>query len=223
MTRYYFGTLRLHLFNDYHELSVEELAGILRIPLYELGAILNGFSPKDFWIAITRRTDYTSKGAKASDIQNPCFRYAQKGMAYTLFGRSDITGVATQRELFFMYSMVQNHAINVVAFVADYLGRVGRADFGGISVGGIITQIAEHFGYHAVLLEDILVAGKNKIDMASLIQQGMISVAPNYYYVLIHQRFIIALSDPDKVSITDCENWLYVSVDPDTEEGRLRR
>jgi hypothetical protein len=47
----------------------------------------------------------------------------------------------------------------------------------------------------------------------------MIVVAPTYYFVLIHKRFIIALSDLDKVSITDCANWLYVSVDPDTKEG----
>jgi hypothetical protein len=94
-TRYYFGTLRFRLFNNYHELSVEELAAILCLPLNGPGAVPNGFSPKDFWIAITGRMDYSSKGAKASGIQNPCFRYAQKGLAYTLFGRGDSTGVAT--------------------------------------------------------------------------------------------------------------------------------
>jgi len=59
-TRYYFGTLRFRLFNNYHELSVEELAAILRLPLNEPGAVPDGFSPKDFWIAITGRTDYSS-------------------------------------------------------------------------------------------------------------------------------------------------------------------
>lgn len=118
-----------------------------------------------------------------------------------------------------MYSMVQNKAISVAAFAADYLGRVGRADSGGISVGGMITQIAEHFGYQAVLLEDTPIAGHTKIDMSALISQGMIDVAPTYYYVLIHKRFIIALPDPDRVAIIDCANWLYVSADPDAEEG----
>lgn len=138
-TTYYFGSLRFRLFNNYHELSMEKLAGILRLPLYGPGAVLDGLSPKDLWIAITWRTNYTSKGDKASDIQNPHFRYAHKGLAYTLFGRGDSMGVATQRELFFMYSMLQNKAINVVAFAADYLGRVGRVDSGGILVGGMIT------------------------------------------------------------------------------------
>lgn len=115
--------------------------------------------------------------------------------------------------------MAQNQTINVVAFAIDYLGRVGRADSGGISVGGMITQIAEHFGYHAVFLEETPVAGKTKIDMAALIQQCMIFVVHDYYFVLIHKRFIIALPNPDKLSIADCANWLYMSADPDTEEG----
>lgn len=47
----------------------------------------------------------------------------------------------------------------------------------------------------------------------------MISVAHDYYSVLIHKQFITALPNPDKVSIVDCANWLYVNVDPNTEEG----
>lgn len=126
--------------------------------------------------------------------------------------------MATQRELFFLYSMAHNQSINVPAFAADYLGRVGRADSDGISVGGMITQIIEHFGYHAVLLEETPVEGKIKIDMSDLIQQSMISIAHNYYSVMIHKRFIIALPNPDRVSIVDCANWLYVSVDLDEED-----
>lgn len=69
------------------------------------------------------------------------------------------------------------------------------------------------------MLEDTSGAGKTKLDMATLIQQGMISVAHDYYSILIHKWFILALSNPDRVSIIDCVNWLYVSVDHDSEEG----
>ena len=55
--------------------------------------------------------------------------------------------------------------------------------------------------------------------MSALISQGTIVVTPTYYYVLIHKRFIISLSDSDIVAITDCANWLYVSTNPDTNEG----
>lgn len=138
-TSYYYGTLRFRIFNDYHELYVEELSSIIRLPLYGPGAVPEGFAPQDFRTAITGRTDYTSKGAKASYIQNPCFHYAQKGMTYTLFGWGGSTGVTTQLEFFFLYSMAQNQAINVASIAVDYLGRVGRSDSGGISVEGMIT------------------------------------------------------------------------------------
>lgn len=48
ITKYYYGTLLLHIFNNDHELSVEELTGILRLPLYRPGAVPEGFSPQDF-------------------------------------------------------------------------------------------------------------------------------------------------------------------------------
>lgn len=89
-------------------------------------------------------------------------------------------GVTTQRELLFLYAMTHNQSINIATFAVDYLGGVGREDSSGIYVGGMITQIAEHFGYHAILLEETPVAGKIKIDMAALIQHGIISITNDY-------------------------------------------
>lgn len=83
----------------------------------------------------------------------------------------------------------------------------------------MITQIAEHFGYHTIFLEETPVAGKTKIDMSALIQQSMISITHDYYSVMIHKKFIIALHTLDRVSNADCANLLYVSVDPDAEDG----
>lgn len=83
----------------------------------------------------------------------------------------------------------------------------------------MITQIAEHFGYHAVFLDETHVAGMTKIDMSALIQQGMIYISRDYYSMVIHKRFNLALPNPDRVSISDCTNWLFVSADHDEEEG----
>jgi hypothetical protein len=121
-----------------------------------------------------------SKGAKASGIHNPCFRYAQKALAYTIFGHGDSTRVATQRELFFLYIMASQASINVAAFAADYLGRYGRATICDISIGGMITQIADHFGFGVALVDTPQVPGKSKLDMETLIQQGMIMVKQDY-------------------------------------------
>lgn len=47
----------------------------------------------------------------------------------------------------------------------------------------------------------------------------MISITHDYYSIMIHKRFIISLPNPNRVSVADCANWLYVSADPDAEEG----
>lgn len=167
--------MHFKLYNVDHKLTVEQLGEILRLPLYGPRAIPDSFDAKTFLLAITGRTNYVAKGAKTSGIQNPYIQYAQKVPAFTLFGRGNSTDVATQRELLFLFAMENRVALSVAAFAADYLGRVGRAAHGGISTRGIITQIAHHFGYDPVALNETLVSGKNKLDMNTLVQQGMIS------------------------------------------------
>lgn len=134
-------------------------------------------------------------------IQNLCFRYVQKGLAYTLFGRGDSIGVATQRELFFLHAMANNEIINVVAFVTNYLGRVVGVPTEGISVGDMITQIAEHLRYGLNLSSDNPVIDKAKTDMESLIHQGMIVVTNNSYSLMSHGRFVLELHPPSRVLI----------------------
>lgn len=181
-------------------------------PLYGPRAVPDSFDVKTFWLAIMGKSDYASKGAKAFGINNPCFRYAQKVSAFTLFGRGDSTGVATQRELFFLFSMENRVAVSIVAFAADYLGLVGRASQWGISIGGIITQIAHHFGYDPAALNETPVAGKHKLDMNTLVQQGMISQISDYYALMSSGQFIMALPDPARISISNTADWLYESV-----------
>lgn len=213
----YYGTLHIRLFNTNLELSVDELGSILKLPIVGPGTVPDTFAPAEFWTAITGNVEYISKGEKASGIHNPCFRYAQKALAYTMFGRGDSTDVTTQRELFFLYSMAAQTPINVAAFAVDYLGRVGRATSGNISVGGMITQIADHFRFGVVLAEAPQVPGKNKLDMAALIQQGMIEVKQDYYSLICQKSHVLALPAYDFISITNIANWLYEC--PDMDEG----
>lgn len=50
-----------------------------------------------------------------------------------------------------MHAMVNEEPVNVAAFAADHLGTMGRASSGVISMGGMITQIAEWCGCRPVL------------------------------------------------------------------------
>lgn len=211
-TMYYDGTMHFMLYNVDHELTIEHLGDILRLPLYGPGAVTNSFDAKMLWLAIIGRTNYVAKGAKPSGIQNPCFRYAQKVLAFTLFGRGDSTGVATLRELFFLFAMENRVAVSIAAFAVDYLGRVGRVAQGRISIRGIITQIAHHFEYDPGALNETPVSGKNKLDINALVQQGIISQISYYYALMSSNQFIMALPDPARISISKTANWLYESV-----------
>lgn len=151
-------------------------------------------------------------------IQNPYFWHAQKGLTYTLFGRGDSTKVATERELFFLHAMENNVIINVAAFAVSYLGIVARAPTRGIFVGVMITQIAEHLEYGLNFSSDTPVAGKAKIDMESLIHQGMIVVTHNNYSLMSLGQFVLELPSPNIVRIIDRSNWLYASTAPDEED-----
>src|SRR4051812_34728175 len=93
------GTMTFRLYNEDHTLTVEELGAVLHLPIYGRGAIPSYFSPSTFWNSITKEGGYVAKSAKASKIQNPCFRYAQKCLAFSLFGRGDSTGMASRAEL----------------------------------------------------------------------------------------------------------------------------
>lgn len=79
-------------------------------------------------------------------------------------------------------------------------------------LGGIITQIAHHFGYDPAALNETPVSGKNKLDMNAPVQQGMISQISNYYALMSSNQFIMALPDPARISISETANWLYESV-----------
>src|SRR4051812_6737245 len=72
----HYETLKFRMFDMDHVLSVEEFGEALRIPSSSAGRAPNSFNPETFWIAITGKESYCLKGAKATSIQNACFRYA---------------------------------------------------------------------------------------------------------------------------------------------------
>lgn len=108
-----------------------------------------------------------------------------------------------------MYCMINNDIVNVTTFAAYYLGKVARAATRGISVGGLITQIAKHLRKVFNLEEDYLVEGKDKIDMDSLVHQGMIFVHSNTYTTMIQNKVILDFPNPRKVRVDVVKNWLY--------------
>ena len=206
----YYGDLEFCMFGHKHTLSVEEVGAALKLPSSGPGAPPETFPAAEFWEAITGTAGYNPSRAKATGIHNPCFRYAQKGLAYTLFGRGDSTGVCAKRELFLLHNMIDVGRVNIAAFAANHLKQVGHASTGEISVGGMITQLADHLNYSQLLIEEPSIPGK-KIDMTTLVNQRMIVVQPGYYSLICHEQHIMALPAPNCISIANPANWLYVA------------
>ena len=206
----YYGDLEFCMFGNQHKLTVEEVGAALKLPSSGPGAPPETFPAAEFWEAITGKAGYNPSSAKASGIHNPCFRYAQKGLAFTLFGRGDSTGVCAKRELFLLHSMLEVGRVNVAAFAANHLKQVGHAANGDISVGGMVTQLADYLNYSQLLIEEPSLPGK-KIDMTTLVNQRMIVVQPGYYSLVIHEQHILSLSAPHCISVANRGNWLYVA------------
>ena len=51
--KHHTDTITFRLYNIDHQLTVEELGGILRLPIYGPGAIPDTFRAKSFWLGIT--------------------------------------------------------------------------------------------------------------------------------------------------------------------------
>lgn len=102
---------------------MEELGGILGLPIYGPGRFRTNFWCSNFWGDITCLSAYEAVKANSSWIKNPSIRYAQKALAYTTFGRRGSHGVETQRELFFLYAMLHCEVVNVAAFIANFLAK----------------------------------------------------------------------------------------------------
>src|SRR4051812_16499219 len=188
----YFGDLEFYMFGNKYTLSVEEVGAALKLPFAGPGAPPETFPACEFWEAITGSAGYNPSKAKASGIHNPCFRYAQKGLAFTLFGRGDSTGVCARRELFLLHNMIEVSRVNIAAFAANHLKQVGNASTGEISVGGMISQLAEHLNYSQLLIEEPSIPGK-KIDLQTLVNQRMIVVKLGYFSLTVHGQHIMAL------------------------------
>lgn len=211
----YFGTMTFRLYNEDYSLSLIELGQCLKLPLVGHGMVPSDFERHVFWAAITGLPVYDPRSAKASWIQNPCFRYAHKGLAYTMFGRGDSTGVVTKRELYLLHAMIYDVPVNVAAFVADHLTPMGKATKGAISVGGLITQIADHCGCRIARDGEEPLKSLSKVDLKALCQQLMLQISPHGYALLSRNRTLLQLPNPNRTAISNDENWLYVAVNPD--------
>ena len=74
--------------------------------------------------SITGLHQYNSRSNKASNIHIPVFRYIQRALVCTIWGRKEV-GTTRTDELFMLWAMLKNSPVNTCFYLHDYLASVG--------------------------------------------------------------------------------------------------
>ncbi|GAB2296237.1 hypothetical protein Dimus_038411 [Dionaea muscipula] len=164
------------------------------------------------WTRLTGLHQYSPKTSKSSLIRNPCFRYAQRVMAHTIFGRGDSVGVPRRAELFLLWAMFSGHRVDSAAFLARQLASVATKKSGDIAIGGFVTALAAHFHHDLSLCAPV--AGSTVLGIDELIRCGMILRVESAYHLVLHgeQRTFPPPNTP-RTTLAIEANWL-LPLDP---------
>jgi len=158
----------------------------------------------------------------ASSIHNPVFRYLQRVMACTIWGRKEV-GTTRTYELFMLWAMLNDQPVNTWYYLLDYLAFVGTKsdDVSDIVVGGIITFIARKFGVGEDQ-EINRIEGHNILNIDTLIAMNFIKPHPpdnmTYELKLNVTLCLFILLNPSRTDTGVEENFLYVGDGPQVHE-----
>ena len=150
------------------QLTMEGFNQIFGFPNVGLTWYTSDFSPTLAWRQLTDQYEYSPRSSKASHIRNHVLRYLHRVMALSLFGRGESTGVVSRVELLFLWAMANNVQVNSGAWFLKHLLHVAKSPTGKICVGGLLTAIAQHFGFSQQAYPHPPVPGSHLVDIATL-------------------------------------------------------
>ncbi|KAK5842662.1 hypothetical protein PVK06_005043 [Gossypium arboreum] len=104
------------------------------------------YSPSKCWKdLVPASTTYDPSRSKASALP-PSLRYLHAILAHTLTGRRESTGVVTTHDAYFLWSMANEHILNLAYFIALAIyHQTEQYRRGVISIGPYVTRLAWHF------------------------------------------------------------------------------
>ncbi|GAB2275739.1 hypothetical protein Dimus_039148 [Dionaea muscipula] len=159
------------------------------------------------WTRLTGLHQYSPKTSKSSLIRNPCFRYAQRVMAHTIFGRVDSVGVPRRAELFLFWAIFSGYQVDSAAFLARQLALVATKKTGDIAIGGFVTALATHFQHDLSLCASV--GGSMVLGIDELIRCDMIVRVEAAYHLVLHgEQRTFPLPNTPRTTIVDEANWL---------------
>lgn len=177
------GKIRFRLMGVDYELNMATFSGIFGLPNEGHRMIPKNFNLDDVWRELTHTPLYKPSCSKSTHLRNPALRYLHRFMAHSIFGRGDSTGVVNRNELFMMWAMMTKTAVNTGFWICTHFSHVARSTSGKICVGGLISVIADHFGFVPNSRRFPHVGGNERIDAETMVLIGMCNKEAGKYYL----------------------------------------
>ena len=202
------------MYNTDYTLELVELNAIFGFPNGGERRYPRIFNEHAFWCRLSTASQFVSSDSKESHIHYPCFRYAHRLLAHTLFAMGDNTVVVRKSELLFMWSMVNDFHLDSGAWLARQLIKVGKASLGNIAIGGLITTIALHFN---IPLEDYKpILGTSRIDLDMLVNNEMLVKRDGQNCLVMNSIEVMPpqpLPNPAFTSVYGRDIWTFLTSD----------
>jgi len=202
------------LYNTDYTLELVELNAIFGFPNGGERRYPRIFNEHAFWCRLSTASQFVSSDSKESHIHYPCFRYAHRLLAHTLFAMGDNTVVVRKSELLFMWSMVNDFHLDSGAWLARQLIKVGKASLGNIAIGGLITTIALHF--NIPLEDDKPILGTSRIDLDMLVNNEMLVKRDGQNCLVMNSIEVMPpqpLPNPAFTSVYGRDIWTFLTSD----------
>jgi len=209
------GLVSFRLNGILHELTLDQFNAIYNLPTnvdHHYRKVPDSFRASFFWSNISDQypNQYRPSTSKATHIQNPCFRYAQRILSSGLFGRDDSANVARESELYFLSSMYHAHLVDVGAHMARHFHAVANRTSGGIAIGGLLTPLAMAFGFDPAQHEHDRVTGPERLDFHALEMMHMCRHVGETYMWHYPNKVYFPLPNTDRTSLQNPANLHFM-------------
>ena len=203
-------------------LSKLDLQNILQIEYHS-----NRITPKplhNYDEFITELTGLEQHTDKVAQIQHLVWKYVQKVLSHTIFGRGETSSKYKQDELAVMYCMTKHTYPadscfpDITQFIMKHLQDIAKTPGakGDILIGGLVTRIAMHLNVD--LRSVVRAQGPNTVDLDGLVHYKIIRCTgqpPHEQYEYLSPNGVFPLLLPFHFDIYDSDTYQVPPPDHD--------
>jgi hypothetical protein len=136
------------------------------------------------WYDLSGSSEFQPSVSKSTQMHSHAFRYVHRVLAHTILAREHSTGAVNQKELFFMWAMLTGQKVSGGFWLCKQFKHLADVNLGAITIGGLITAIAVHFGFNPATAVIKPVGGVVSIDFDTLMSMSLIVCHGGEYFLV---------------------------------------